>query len=323
MKKISKFLAIFLVMATLFSMCGMMAGAISSSSSKNDMLKYYEDCIVKTAKRGLIKVENTWKYTFKGDYSKLSPKDAEETKALNDEIYGDDIFNETLISYYYGTSDKDYYIDDQPDTVWMFSVKRRIQEFDLTFKSAKLTTASNGDVTIVFNLIEKWDDGENVITITTKTAKDGCLKYFATKQESEFIDYSVDGVEYPATDISEDIYKVKYKKIPVKSITLSETAVTMGYNEEYTIAVTVNPSDASFKDVYCDFNGEWVADYSVNDDGTITLYATEPGTSTLEVYSYDGNIKAECEVTVKFTFFQLIMKFFRDMFNSLFGFLMF
>ncbi len=327
MKKISKILSVFLVVVTLFSMFSMMTSAISSSSSKSEMLKYYEDCLTKTAKRGLIKVDNTWKYTMTGDYSKLSAKDAAETKEMNDEFFGEDGFEETSVAYYYGTSDKEYYVEGKPDTVWMFSIKRRIEEFDLVYKSAKLTTASNGDVTIVFNLLEEYEDYSGKVTITTKTAKDGCLKYFVIKQESSYTDISVAGVEYPVHEVSVDTHKVTYRKVPVTSIALSETSVKMGYNEEYTISVTVSPSNATYKDFYCVIPGEdldvWVADFTINDDGTITLYALEPGTTVLEVYSYDGDKVAECEVTVEFTFFQLIAKFFRDLFESIFGFLMF
>lgn len=321
MKKISKILSVFLVVVTLFSMCSMMAGAISSSSSKSEMLTYYENCLKTTAKKGLIKVDNTWKYKLTGDYSGLSEKDAKETAELNAEFFGTDWNTEEYTSYYYGTSDKDMYIDDQPDTVWMFSVKRRIQEFDFTFKSAKLTTASNGDITITFNLIENWDGGSSKITITTKTSKSGLLKSFVLKQDSQFMDISVNGEEYPMTENTSDTYKVTYKKVPVKSISLSETEVTMGYNDTYTLSVSVNPADATYQDVYCTIDGEetgdMAADYMINEDGTITLTALDKGKTTLTVYSYDGNKKATCEITVEFTFFEMIAKFFRDLFESI------
>lgn len=321
MKKISKILSVFLVAVTLFSMCSMVAGAISSSSSKSEMLTYYENCLKTTAKKGLIKVDNKWTYKYSADYSGLSARDARETEALNKEYYGDNGIEETSVGYYYGTSDKEYYIEGLPDTVWMFSVKRRIEEFDFTFKSAKLTTASNGDVTIVFTLEEKWEDYSNKITITTKTSKAGLLKSFVMKQEGKYYDISVDGKEFPATDVSVDTYKITYRKVPVKSIALSETSVTMGYQDSYTISVTVNPTDATCPGFYCiipgEDDGEWVANYEVNDDGTITLNAIDAGTVTLEVYSYDGHKKATCEVTVEFTFFDMIAKFFADLFESI------
>lgn len=321
MKKISKILSVFLVVVMTFSMFSMMAGAISSSSSKNDMLNYYENCLKTTAKKGLIKIDNTWKYKTVGDYSGLSEKDAEATAELNEELFGTDWNTEKYTFYYYGTSDKEMYIDGQPDTVWMFSIKRRIQEFGFTFKSAKLTTASNGDVTITFNLTETWDGGSNKITITTKTSKAGLLKSFVMKQDSKFMDISVNGEEYPMTENTSDTYKITYKKVPVKSISLSETAVTMGYDETCTLSVSVNPADATYQDFYCTIDGEetgdMIADYSINEDGTITLYAIDAGTTTLTVYSYDGDKKATCEVNVEFTFFDVIAKFFRDLFESI------
>ncbi len=321
MKKISKALSVFLVVVTLFSMCSMMAGAISSSSSKSEMLTYYENCLKTTAKKGLIKVDNKWTYKYNADYSALTDRDARETAALNEEFYGENGLEETSVSYYYGTSDKEMYIEGKPDTVWMFSVKRRIEEFDMTFKSAKLTTASNGDVTIVFNLVESWEDYSNKVTITTKTSKAGLLKSFVMKQEGKYADISLAGEEYPVTDLSVDTYKVTYKKVPVKSISLSETSVTMGYQDTCTISVTVNPTDATYTDFYCTIPGEdndgWIASYEINADGTITLNAIDAGTAVLEVYSYDGNKKATCEVTVEFTFFDMIAKFFADLFESI------
>ena len=321
MKKISKILSVFLVVVTLFSMCSMMASAISSSSSKNEMLTYYENCLKTTAKKGLIKVDNTWKYKLTGDYSGLSERDAKETAELNEEFFGTDWNTEESTLYYYGTSDKDMYIDGQPDTVWMFSIKRRIQEFDFTFKSAKLTTAKNGDITIVFNLTETWDGGSNKITITTITSKAGLLKSFVMKQDSKFMDISVRGEEYPMTENTSDSYKVTYKKVPVKSISLSETAVTLGYEGSCTISVSVNPADATYQDVYCWVDGEetneMIANCEVNDDGTITVTALEAGTTTLNVCSYDGDKKATCEITIEFSFFDMIAKFFKDLFESI------
>ena len=321
MKKISKFLAVLLAVVTVFSLCSVAAGAISSSSSKNEMLTYYENCLKTTAKKGLIKVDNTWKYKLTGDYSGLSDKDAKETAEFNAEMFGTDWNVEETTTYYYGTSDKDMYIDDQPDTVWMFSIKRRIQEFDFNFKSAKLTTASNGDVTITFNLTETWEGGSNKITITTKTSKAGLLKSFVMKQDSKFTDISVNGEEYPMTENTQDTYKITYKKVPVKSISLSETAVTLGYEDSCTISVSFNPDDATYQDVYCWIDGEetneMIANCEVNDDGTITITPLEAGTTTLHVYSYDGDKEAECEITVEFTFFDLIAKFFKDLFENI------
>lgn len=321
MKKFSKFLSVLLVVVMAFSLCSVMAGAISSTSSKNEMLTYYENCLKTTARKGLIKVDNTWKYKITGDYSGLSERDAKETAELNAEIYGTDWNVEETTQYYYGTSEKDWYIDDQPDTVWMFSIKRRIQEFDFNFKSAKLTTAKNGDVTITFNLTETWEGGSNKITITTKTSKSGLLKSFVMKQDSKFTDFSVKGDEYPMTENTSDTYIVTYKKIPVKSISLSDTAVTLGYGESCTISVSFNPADATYQDVYCWVDGEetneMIANCEVNDDGTITITALEAGTTKLNVYSYDGDKEATCEITIEFTFFDMIAKFFRDLFESI------
>ncbi len=327
MKKICKLLSALLVVLMMFSVFSMMAGAIGTSSTKEEMLNYYENCLTTTAKKGLIKVDNTWKVKVTADYSGLSASDAKETKEFNEELFGTDWQVEETTSYYYGTSDKSKYVDGQPDTVWMFSIKRRIKEFGFKFKSASLKKADNGDITITFKLSEKWEDGTNDITITTKTSKGGLLKSFVMKQESKFKDTSFAGVKYPMTESTSDTYKVTYKKVAVESISLSETAVTLGYGETCDISVVVKPSEATYKDFYCivpgEDTGDMVVGYDINDDGTITLTGLKGGTTTLEVYTFDGEKVAECEVTVNVSFFQSIINFFRsiiDFFANLFSF---
>ena len=327
MKKISKILSAFLVAVMIFSAFSMMAGAISSSSTKDEMLTYYEKCLTTTAKKGLIQVDNTWKYKITPDYSGLSSSDAEKTKELNESLFGTDWNVEETTNYYYGTSDKNTYIDGQPDTVWMFSIKRRIKEFGFTFKSAGLKTAENGDITITFKLTEKWTGGTNNITITTKTSKSGLLKSFVMNQESDYKDTSLAGVKYPVHESTSDAYKVTYKKVSVEDISLSETAVTINQGEACDITVFVTPESATYQGVYCYITGEEtdsaIASYVVNNDGTITITGLNGGTAMLEVYSYDGAKIAECEVTVNVSFFQMIINFFRsivDFFKNLFTF---
>ena len=327
MKKISKILSVFLVVLMMFSVCSMMAGAVSASSTKEEMLNYYENCLTTTAKKGLIQVNNTWKYKVTGDYSGLSASDAKKTREFDESLFGTDWNVEETTAYYYGTSDKNEYIEGQPDTVYMFSVKRRIKEFGFTFKSASLKTADNGDVTITFNLTEKWDGGSNTITITTKTSKGGLLKSFTMKQDMKYKNTSLAGAEYPMTEVTSDSYTVTYKKVAVDSVSLSDTAVTLGYGETYDISVIVKPDNATYQGVYCYVPGEdtdnAVVGYVVNDDGTITLTGLKNGTTTLEVYSFDGAKLAECEVTVNVSFFQMIINFFRsiiDFFANLFSF---
>ncbi|MBR3588086.1 MAG: Ig domain-containing protein [Clostridia bacterium] len=327
MKKANKILSVFLVAIMMFSVCSMMAGAVSTSSTKEEMLSYYESCLTTTAKKGLIKVDNTWKFKIAADYSGLSASDAKKTKEFNEELFGTDWNVEETTSYLYGTSDKSEYVDGQPDTVWMFSVKRRIKEFGFTFKSASLKKADNGDITITFKLADTWEDGKNDITITTKTSKGGLLKSFVMKQESNYKDKSQAGVKYPITESASDAYTITYKKVNVESVSLSESAVTLGYGETYDISVTVKPSNATYKDFYCYIPGEEtedaVASYVINDNGTITLTGVKGGTAILEVYSFDGAKVAECEVTVNISFFQSIINFFRsiiDFFANLFTF---
>ncbi len=329
MKNIKKLLSLFLAVVTVFGAFGISASAISSSSSAKEMLSYYESCVKTTSAKGTIKVSNNWKYKLSADYSGLSDKDRKETEEYDYYVFDNTWHEENYEMYCLGDSDPEDGVvaGVDTDTISTFSVKQRMADYELKLKSAKLTTASNGDNTIAFTLTQTSDDGSSVkSTITTVTSKKGLVKSLTAKTETKFYNTSAQGNDYLVTESTVDVFKVTYKKVAVKSIALSDTEITLGYKDSYDITVTVNPDDATFKDVYCVIDGydidnfeEIPAYYDVNDDGTITITAEKPGTTTLKVYSYDGNKLAKCEITVEFNFFERILYFFETLFGNLFG----
>lgn len=329
MKNIKKLLALFLAVVTIFTVFGISASAVSSSSTAKEMLNYYENCLKTTSAKGTIKVNNNWKYKLSADYSTLSEKDRTETEKIDAGIFDDTWYEENFSFYYLGDSDSESVAGVDTDTITVFSIKNYMSNFDaMKLKSAKLTTASNGDNTIVFNLTENSADGSSVkMTITTVTSKKGLLKSYTAKGETKFYNTSAQGKNYLVTESTVDVFKITYKKVSVKSISLSDTEVTLGFNESYDITVTVTPENATFKDVYCviegydidNFEDDVPVYYAVNDDGTITLTAANHGTCVLEVYSYDGDKLATCDVTVKYNFFQRILAAFIEFFGMVFG----
>lgn len=323
MKKTTKILAVLMAVITLFSMFGIVSSAISASSTAKQKLDYYEDSVMKTsAKEDVLKANNVFKYKLTADYSSLSGSDLKETMEWDDGIYDGEWHEEEMSMYFYGDSYKEYYVEGKSELVDYFSIKRDIRRFDLEYKSSKLTTASNGDITLTFVYLENFDGGQNTMTYTAKINKNGYIKSYSLKQVMKYEALSVNDNTYFVTEEMVDTYTFVYKKTAVKSISLSETEVTLGYDDMYDIAVTVNPDNATYKDFYC-YSDYEVADYIINEDGTITVYAVGPGTTTLEVYSYDGDKLATCDITVKFNFFQMIIEFFRNLFESIFGIFMF
>lgn len=131
-------------------------------------------------------------------------------------------------------------------------------------------TSSNPSVAIVDNdgLVTALSDGTAVITATT-----------------------TDG-----TDLSASCY-VTVMSIPVTSILLNKTSLTLDINDvnTYQLTATVSPSNATNKTVTWSSSNTAVA--SVSSDGLVTLIA--PGNATITATTTDGtDLSASCQVTV-------------------------
>ena len=87
--------------------------------------------------------------------------------------------------------------------------------------------------------------------------------------------------------------KVSEKVYPVTSVSLDKTSVEMTEGDEITLTATVNPSNATNKNVTWSSSNTEVA---VVKDGKVT--ALKPGLTTIEVLTEDGDKKASCKVIV-------------------------
>ena len=87
--------------------------------------------------------------------------------------------------------------------------------------------------------------------------------------------------------------KVSEKVYPVTSVSLDKTSVEMTEGDEITLTATVNPSNATNRNVTWSSSNTEVA---VVKDGKVT--ALKPGLTTIEVLTEDGDKKASCKVVV-------------------------
>ena len=323
MKKISKLLAILMAVVVFASAFAIAPSAISSTSSAKDILRFYENAIIYTSsKEDVIKAVNKTTISSVADFSSLT---AADKKATIEEYAWEDYTDEsTYEMYFYGDANKDMYIDGRSEFVDFFSINRDIKNYGLTFKSAKLSEAKNGDKNLTFVCTEDLGDGDvNTLTYTAKIAKGGYIKSYTLKQAGKYEYESAHGKTFTSTDTIVDSYSFVYKKVDVESIELSETFVELGKNAEYIITPIILPENATYKGVYVESNNYDVADAYADENGNVVITAYGGGSTTIEVYTYDGDFIAECEVVVHVSFFQMIIDFFTNLFESIFGFLMF
>ena len=83
--------------------------------------------------------------------------------------------------------------------------------------------------------------------------------------------------------------------IAVTSVLLNKTSTELVVGGTETLTATVNPSNATNKNVTWSSSNTSVA--TVDSDGKVTAVA--PGSATITVKTADGNKTATCSVTVK------------------------
>ena len=86
---------------------------------------------------------------------------------------------------------------------------------------------------------------------------------------------------------------VETKDIPVTGVTLDKTTYEMTEGDEFTLTATVNPENATNKNISWSSSNTSVA--TVNNG---TIKALKAGTATITVKTDDGGKTATCEVTV-------------------------
>lgn len=89
-------------------------------------------------------------------------------------------------------------------------------------------------------------------------------------------------------------YTLTIKSVPVASVSLNESNLSLFTGDTATLTATVQPSNATNKNVTWSSDNEAVA--TVDNSGKVTAKA--PGTATITVTTADGGYTATCKVTV-------------------------
>ena len=114
----------------------------------------------------------------------------------------------------------------------------------------------------------------------------------ASAGECEIIATTIDGSHQAIcfVEVSEPVIETD---IPVSSIAISQTSLTLLEEETFTLSFTIEPTDATNKNVVWSSSNEEVATV---DSGKITTL--KDGTCDITVRSVDGNYTSTCHLTV-------------------------
>ena len=320
MKKVSKLLALFLAVIVMMSSFSIMPSAISSSSSKEEILAYYEKCLRKISeKEDFVKAEYTHKETSVLYSEGLSEK---EQKELSD-LYNYERKTERN-RYFHGDAYEEYFVNGRSEFTNYFSINRSIQNGSLIFKKATYKSASNGEATVTL-VCEKSDYIPPQYTYTVKIDKNGYIKSLTLKVDAalefESVPPTIEGFLVKQTVV--DTYKFVYRKVAVTGIGLPKTHIRLAKDKEYALEPIIYPLTATYQDFYVEVIDTDIVNSDYDENGNPYIYGVGLGTTTVKLYTYDGEYMAELEVTVTDgSFFDAIIDFFRSIFEFFRGFLM-
>ena len=180
----------------------------------------------------------------------------------------------------------------------------------------KTASYSNNTIVIVIESTEEYYESE---TITVEIAEGNVIKKITEETYSEIPAESlIKKIPFTVVFETKNTYTLNYEEVPATSLTLSETSVTLGYEDTAEITYTVGPEDASFKDVYVydAYNEDYeTIAWTYEEDGKIIIEAVSEGAGIVEVQTVSGEVVATCEVTVEYTFWDRIRSIFDNMFS--------
>lgn len=129
----------------------------------------------------------------------------------------------------------------------------------------------------------KWSRSSSIVSVTdgkVTAHKEGNAKIYATTE---------DGSKVATCEV-----KISKKHVAVTGVSLNKTEAELTEGESLNLTATINPSDASNKNVTWKSSNTTVATVS---DGVVI--ARKAGTATITVKTDEGNKTATCKVTVK------------------------
>ncbi len=308
MKKASKLVSVILAGIMLFSIFTISASAEEMTAS--EVVKLYHNILKETAEKNkMIQVKEECDGKFTPDLSELSGLDLKLTKELFVALEELDIFGDGE-SYYYGVCGE---YEEPTDT-------EIYERFNLSWElewGYEIKNAVYADNKIVIEL-EDDQDYYDIKKITIELTDENVIKKITEEVYEEIEDESlIKKVPFTITNEETNIYTFVYEEVPATSLTLSETNITLGYEDVAEITYTVGPEDATFKGVYVydAYNEDYeTIAYAYEENGKIIIEAWGEGTGTIEIYTYSGDVLATCEVTVEYTIWDRIRSIFDDMF---------
>ena len=311
MKKTSKLFSILLAAIMLFSIFSISVSAEEMTTS--EVVKLYHSILKETAEKNrLIQVSEDYEYKFKADLSGLSGLDLKLTEDLFTAVDDMDVLDDGV--YYYDGVCGEYEDPAESEFYQQYNVA------DYLGWGYEVKTASYGDNTIVI-VIEDSEEYYESMTITVELAEGNIIKKITEETYSEIQAESlIKRIPFTVFFETKNTCTLAYEEVPATSLTLSETNITLGYNDVAEITYTVGPEDATFKDIYVydalNEDYETIA-WTYEEDGKIIIEACAEGTGTIEVCTVSGDVLATCEVTVEYTFWDRICVVFEEMFSWL------
>ena len=169
-----------------------------------------------------------------------------------------------------------------PETIKVESVSLNVTNTELT-EGEQTTLTATVNPSNATNKNVTWSSSDNAVA----TVDNG--KVTAVKAGTATITVTTeDGNKTATCKVT-----VKAKTYPVESVTLDKTEAELTEGEQTTLTATVNPSNATNKNVTWSSSDNAVATV---DNGKVT--AVKAGTATITVTTEDGNKTATCKVTV-------------------------
>ncbi len=304
MKTTKKILAIMLAGIMLFVMFSLSVSA--KEMTKSEVVKFYHSILKETAEKNeMVLVENESKSNFAFDFSGLSGLDLKLTENVFSPLdtFPLDVNDST---YYCGVSGE---YEDATDTeiYEQFNISWELDEWGYEIKNA---VYENNKIIIELEVDQMFYD---ILKITIELTEGNVIRKITREsQEKLELESLIKKAPFMMTSETTDVYKFVYDEVPAKSLTLSETNITLGYEGVAEITYTVGPENASFKDVYVDVgaNDVFTPVWAYVEDGKIIIEALSEGTGIVEVCTYSGDVIATCQVTVEYSTWDRIVSIF-------------
>lgn len=169
-----------------------------------------------------------------------------------------------------------------------------IMSVELNKKNIKLKLIKNGFIVLKATVLPDevsqavtWKSSQSKVATVDKNGKVKILK----NGKAVITATAADGKHHAKCNIT----VLNEKGVKVKGVSLNETELKLTEGEDFTLTATVEPINATYKDVTWKSSNKKVA--TVDEDGNVT--AVKAGEATITVTTVEEGMTAKCKVTVK------------------------